>query len=165
MIFVRSALSAYFFPRITLLYFLCYHIYFYSVPYGFFDVALIAWFLFMLHAMFFTVISLEVPGSARGVVSLEYPREVYSRLSWPAWSASLPNEWSLFLPLNSRYIPLHDRQLGDSDNSDANNEADNQNVAEDGEGIEMQDVNQNREVDEGNELTLPLGNGDTNTER
>ena len=64
----------------------------------------------MTHAMAYTVIALEVPASCRGAVSVECPREVYTKLSWSEWSASLPNEWTLFLPLNSRYIPIHDRQ-------------------------------------------------------
>ncbi len=110
MIFVRSALSAYFYPRMTLLYFLGYHIYFYSVPYGFFDVGLIPWVLLMVHTMIYTVIALEVPASSRGAVSIESPREVFAKLSWPEWSANIPAEWTLFLPLNARYIPIHDRR-------------------------------------------------------
>lgn len=101
--------SAHFFPRITLFYFLAYHFYLYSVPYGFFDVAIIPWTLVMMHSMIFTVISLEIPASSRGAVSLESPREVYSKLSWPEWSAGIPQDWTLFLPLNSRYVPIHDR--------------------------------------------------------
>ena len=63
----------------------------------------------MMHSMIFTVISLEIPASSRGAVSLESPREVYSKLSWPEWSAGIPQDWTLFLPLNSRYVPIHDR--------------------------------------------------------
>jgi hypothetical protein len=92
-----------------LLYFVIYHVYIYSVPYGFFDVALIPWSLLMLHTMLFTIIALELPSSARGAVSLESPREVYAKLSWPTWSSAIPEEWTLFFPLNSRYIPIHDR--------------------------------------------------------
>lgn len=65
----------------------------------------------MLHTMLFTVIALELPSSARGAVSLESPREVYAKLSWPTWSSAIPDEWTLFFPLNSRYIPIHDRQV------------------------------------------------------
>lgn len=64
----------------------------------------------MLHTMLFTIIAIELPSSARGAVSLESPREVYAKLSWPSWSSAIPDEWTLFLPLNSRYIPIHDRQ-------------------------------------------------------
>jgi hypothetical protein len=120
MIFVRSAVSVYFFPRMTLLYFLGYHFYFYSVPYGCFDVAILMWTGLMVHLMVYVVLALEIPAFARGAVSIEFPREVYSKLSWPEFTAAIPNEWTLFLPLNSRYIPVHDRdvfegQLGGND--------------------------------------------------
>jgi len=129
MVFVRSALSVYFFPRVTFLYFFLYHVYFYSIPYGYFDVALIPLFLFMVHAMLYTILGLEAPNSARGVISVECPREVYNRLSWPEPVAALPAEWTMFLPLNSRLSPLHDRQIsngapnnvtegGDAENDD-----------------------------------------------
>jgi len=64
----------------------------------------------MIHSMIFTVISLELPAWSRGAVSMDSPREVYSKLSWPEWSAGIPQDWTLFLPLNSRYIPIHDRR-------------------------------------------------------
>lgn len=71
----------------------------------------------MVHNIIFTLLALEVPASSRGAISVECPREVYSQLSWSEWSANLPSEWTLFLPLNSRYIPLHDRN-NDDDNVD-----------------------------------------------
>jgi hypothetical protein len=103
--------SVYFFPRVTLLYFLGFHFYFYTVPYGYFDCALIPLFFLMVHAMIYSLLAFEIPAARRGAVSLECPREVYSRVSWPEWTASLPQEWTLFLPLNSRYVPLHDRDV------------------------------------------------------
>ena len=109
MVFVRSAMSAHFFPRIAALYLLAYHLYFYSVPYGFFDIALIPLFAFLVHSMLYTLLAFEVPSAASGVISVETPREVYNKLSWPEWSATLPSEWTMFLPLNARHIPLHDR--------------------------------------------------------
>ncbi len=117
MVFVRSALSVHFFPRVTLLYFFCYHVYFYSVPYAFFDVALIPLFFFMVHAMLFTIIGLEVPKSALGVLSVACPREVFNKLSWQEPSAAIPQEWTIFLPLNSRLNPLHDREIMSGQNS------------------------------------------------
>uniref|UniRef100_A0A7S4MZ70 Uncharacterized protein n=1 Tax=Odontella aurita TaxID=265563 RepID=A0A7S4MZ70_9STRA len=119
MIFVRSALSAYFFPRMALLQFTLYHLYFHSVPYGYFDVALIPLFLFMVQTMAYTLLVLEVPASRRGVISAECPREVYNRLSWPEWSAGWPHEWTVFLPLNSRNAPLYDREVVDNGGGDA----------------------------------------------
>jgi len=118
LIYCRSALSAYFYPRYTALLFISYHIYFYTVPYGFFRLALIPYALLMVHCMIFTLLALEVPANSRGAISIECPREVYSQLSWSEWSANLPSEWTMFLPLNSRYIPLHDRN-NDEDNLDS----------------------------------------------
>ena len=86
--------------------------YFYSVPYGFFDVALIPLFFLMMHAMLYTILVLEAPNAARGVINVECPREVYNRLSWAEPVASLPAEWTMFLPLNSRVSSLHDRDNG-----------------------------------------------------
>jgi hypothetical protein len=78
------------------------------------------WTGLMVHLMVYVVLALEIPAFARGAVSIEFPREVYSKLSWPEFTAAIPNEWTLFLPLNSRYIPVHDRdvfegQLGGND--------------------------------------------------
>jgi hypothetical protein len=125
MVFVRSAVSVHFFPRITLLYFLLYHFYFYSVSYGYFDLALIPLSLFMMHAMLFTVF-LEAPNAARGTISVECPREVFNKLSWTEWNAQLPSEWTIFLPLNSRQTPLHDQpfqQINPAREVAANNNA------------------------------------------
>ena len=113
MVFCRSAMSVHFFPRCLLLYFIAYHIYFLSTPYAWFDVALVPWFLFMIQAMLYTIIALEIPAVARGAISLECPREVFNRLSWAEWTASVPHEWTLFLPLNSRHTPLYDREMSD----------------------------------------------------
>ena len=82
MVFIRSALAVHFFPRVTFLYFFLYHCYFYSVPYGWFDIALIPLFLLMTHAMLYTILALEAPNAKRGVINVEKPREVYNRLSW-----------------------------------------------------------------------------------
>lgn len=105
----------------TLLYFLGYHFYFYSVPYGWFDVALLSWAGLMVHSMVYTILALEIPAFSRGAVSIEFPREVYSKLGWPEWSSAIPNEWTLFLPLNSRYIPLHDRDVLEGQTGGNNN--------------------------------------------
>jgi hypothetical protein len=55
-------------------------------------------------------------------MSIDCPREVYNLVSWSEWTAALPQEWTLFLPLNSRYIPMHDREVpaADADSADAN---------------------------------------------
>ena len=64
--------------------------------------------------MCFVVLAFEVPltsnnGGSGGIIGPDCPREVYNRLGWREWSAGIPGEWTLFLPLNSRYAPLHDR--------------------------------------------------------
>ncbi len=68
----------------------------------------------MAHMMLYTILALEAPNAARGTISVECPREVYNKLSWPEWNAQLPSEWTMFLPLNSRQTPLHDREIPDS---------------------------------------------------
>ena len=112
-VFCRSALSVHFFPRILLFYFVLYHVYFLSMPYPWLEVALVPWFLFLVQAMAYSIIALEVPAAARGAMSIECPREVYNRLAWAEWSATVPQIYSLFLPLNSRHTPLYDREVSD----------------------------------------------------
>jgi len=163
MVFVRSVLSVYFFPRIIFLYFTFFHLYFYSVPYGYYDVALIPLFLFSVQAMIYTLIALEAPAAARGAVSMECPREVYNRLSWPEWSASIPNEWTLFLPLNSRYTTLYDQEVEDvveNNVDDATGEDNGANGEDDAEGDAENDDND----DTTTTLSVPLGNEDVRTE-
>jgi hypothetical protein len=108
LLFVRSALSVRFFSRIILLYFFAYHFYFFSAPYSFFGLALIPWFCLMVHSMLFTLIVIEQPALSRGAINYDCPREVFTKLSWSEFAASIPHEFTLFLPLNARYIPVHD---------------------------------------------------------
>ena len=86
MVFIRSALSVYFFPRLCFLYFLLYHCYFYSVPYGYFDVALIPLFMFMVHAMLYTILGLELPNAGKSafvLLSCEFNTVTSFELSLP----------------------------------------------------------------------------------
>ncbi len=71
------------------------------------------------------LLAIEVPAVARGAVSFECPREVYVKLNWNENPAALPGDWTIFLPLNARYIPLHDR-IFDDDDDDANNDEANE---------------------------------------
>mmetsp|Transcript_14904 Transcript_14904/g.23127 ORF Transcript_14904/g.23127 Transcript_14904/m.23127 type:complete len:684 (+) Transcript_14904:76-2127(+) len=114
MIFMRSALTIFFFPRCIWVLFLGYHFYFHSVPYAYFDVALIPLLVFSIQAMIYCVLILETRVHRSGLVSLECPREVFSAVPWPEWSASFPAEWTLFLPLNSRTVPLYDMQVNEN---------------------------------------------------
>merc|ERR1719215_570335 len=115
LIFLRSAASIYFFPRCIFMLFLAFHVYFYSVPYGYFDQAVTLLSLFSMQAMVYCVLVLEPRVHRNGLVSIECPRELYTSLPWQEWSAAFPSEWTLFLPLNSRNIPLHDSGLVEED--------------------------------------------------
>lgn len=152
---VNLALAVHFFPRICCLYFIFWHMYFYSCPYGYMDVALIPLFCFMMvsskavhcvclrdksDACNFGIsmpccipywplrpqIVLEASSmwrtrervsnfncSAHGMdLGRAYWLDllaVYNQLAWNEWSANLPSEWTMFLPLNRRLHPLHDR--------------------------------------------------------
>lgn len=72
MIFMRSALTIFFFPRCIWLLFLAYHFYFHSVPYAYFDVALIPLLTFSTQAMIYCVLMLETRVHRSGLVSLEW---------------------------------------------------------------------------------------------
>jgi hypothetical protein len=67
LLFVRSSAGTVFFPRLTALYFLAYHCYFYYYPRGFFGLAAAASFLLLLHAMLYSITALEVPALSRYV--------------------------------------------------------------------------------------------------
>jgi len=77
----------------------------------------------LCHASIFTLLALEVPAYSKGAVSLECPREVYVKLNWSEWSAGLPKDWTMFLPLNARYIPLHDRNRDNTSDEENNIES------------------------------------------
>ena len=72
--------------------------------------------------MLYTILAFEVSSAASSVISVETPREVYNKLSWPEWTAQLPSEWTMFLPLNARHIPVHDTvadEVNDTQQNDA----------------------------------------------
>lgn len=102
LLFVRSSLAIIFFPRLTALYFVLFHCYFYYYAYGFLALAAAAHWVLLLHAMLYTLIKLEVPALARGEVSFEHPRACHVSLPWPVFGAALPPSWSLFVPPNTR---------------------------------------------------------------
>jgi len=88
------------------------------VPYAYFGLAIFPLFCFDSHAMFYCVLALEIPAIKKGAVSLECPREVYNLLSWPDFESALPPDWTIFLPVNSRYAPLHDREVENEEDND-----------------------------------------------
>jgi len=110
LIFIRSALSIYFFPRIVFLYFVFLSIYIKSRPFGFFQPAVMVWHFSIVHAMIYCILAFEGPAFLRGKVSLEHPREIYSKIQPSDQNTyGLSSEWSLFYPLNARYVPIEDR--------------------------------------------------------
>jgi len=111
MVFVRSATSIYFFPRYIFILFVGYHFYFYGCtisPYPYANIALIPLFLLSVQGMIYVLLVCEIPSVQRGSISFECPREVFSRVAWSDWTAALPQDFTLFLPLNSRYRSLYD---------------------------------------------------------
>ena len=112
--------SAYFFPRYVAMVFVWFHLYIYSSPCGgFYKVALISYVMLIIHAMIFVLLSIEVSAFRRGAVSHhDNPREVYVKLTWSDWTSNLPPEWTIFHPLNARYIPLPDRLYGDDEGNE-----------------------------------------------
>ena len=100
--FVRSEASMSFFPRLTALYFVLFHIYVFSYPGGYVGIAALVNFLFLCHAMVYCVLKLEIPALSRGEISFERPRSRWVELPYPALGAVLPPMWSIFVPPNTR---------------------------------------------------------------
>jgi len=115
MIYLRSYAALFYLPKFTFLYFAAFHCYFYANAYGFAGVALGVSALLTAHAMCHAILHFELPASVRLEVSFESPRAFFVELPWPAWHASLPPSWTLFLPLNARPRTIYD----DDDNAAA----------------------------------------------
>jgi len=149
-IFMRSATSAHFFPRVALLLYGGWNFYFFSEPFGYFQEAAMVMFLFSLQAMLYCLLILEPRVHRNGLVNMECPREVYTSLPWEEWSATYPSEWTLFLPLNSRNIPLHDISVEmenqTASSADQNNNDHPDDDDDDDEGYE--DDSSNEDVEE-----------------
>mmetsp|Transcript_33906 Transcript_33906/g.44726 ORF Transcript_33906/g.44726 Transcript_33906/m.44726 type:complete len:533 (-) Transcript_33906:362-1960(-) len=111
MLFLRSLAGCKFFPRLTFIYFMGFHIYFYNFTYGYFDLMAFTNFTLMLHAMLFTIQYLETPSLMRGEVTPDKPRAVYTELPWPQVPAALPPSWSLFVPPGEQTQPIYDQQV------------------------------------------------------
>ena len=92
---------------------MCCNMYILSVPFGFTTIALLVWYIFATHLMIYCIIALEVPAYLLGKVSEDHPREVYSQIRPFEWNGTLRESWTLLFPLNSRYIPLADRDAQD----------------------------------------------------
>ncbi|GAB5030227.1 Hypothetical protein NocV09_00203590 [Nannochloropsis oceanica] len=99
MLYVRSALSIRYFPRVVLFYLLAFHLYYYLVPYGFTSQLLLATALLLLHAVLYILLFLELPAFRASIISHDTPRAFYTDTGLPSHPHSIPPSWSLFLPL------------------------------------------------------------------
>jgi hypothetical protein len=106
MIFIRSAPAIRFYPQMCFFSFMAYHIYIYSTFQGFASAALLPLYSLSVFFMIFVLQHLEIPALNAGLVSLEHPRQIYTELGWPAWTADIPPLWTLFHPPNAVYPPV-----------------------------------------------------------
>ena len=100
LIYARSLPTLTFLPRVTTLYFILFHVYFFNVVYGFFFLALIATALFMAHAVVHFIRKHEVPALHEGHIHINVPRSLSVELPFPAPISVLPPLTSLFHPFN-----------------------------------------------------------------
>lgn len=111
MVYLRAALSIQLFPRVAMALFLIYHFYYYSCPTGFHMLALFIVFLIMCFMMVFCVRVFEVKAFTDGNINLDSPRMLYNALPWPMWRAALPQELTIFMPLNMRTVGLYNNAI------------------------------------------------------
>mmetsp|Transcript_25820 Transcript_25820/g.33850 ORF Transcript_25820/g.33850 Transcript_25820/m.33850 type:complete len:929 (+) Transcript_25820:122-2908(+) len=71
---VRTRISITYFPRIFLLYFTVFHVYFFCYPFGFSYLALFTTMLFLIHSMLYFWNRFEVPAFQTGTISINRPR-------------------------------------------------------------------------------------------
>ena len=127
MLFMRSALSNLFFPKMLVLYLLAYHFYLLgdkTFPCGYYNLAVLSMTFASFHLMGYCLLCLESPCLQKGRLSFQCPREVYCISNiWPTTSDSLPDSWTIFGTLNARYIPINDREFeGDEDDEEEEEE-------------------------------------------
>ena len=77
---MRSSMSIYFFPRAVAAYFTLYHLYFFSFPFGFTNLLLVATVLVVQYTILFLLNRYEIDALRSGRVSVQCPREVGSGL-------------------------------------------------------------------------------------
>ncbi len=106
MIFVRTAESAYFFPKAIFWYWMVFMAYFYMAPYGFSGVAATAAAVAGLNLMFWTIIVLELPKFRSGIIDEGREREVWNGLPWRQWEGAIPGDWTMFMGLDERADPV-----------------------------------------------------------
>lgn len=108
-----------------------FQIYFLAVPYGFFNLALIALWAASGFWMGLFVLVFETRALRRGEISEDSPRGYYSLLVNPTWNRSLPPLWTLFHPLNVESRNIYDQRVTANDpNAGEGNQNQNNDVNE-----------------------------------
>lgn len=125
MIYLRSATSIEFFPRISLLLFLLYHVYYYSFPSGFHLLALTVMSFLIMALMTHCVRVYEVKAYRQGLVSFEQPRMIYTNMPWPAWRYDIAPDYSIFMPMNSRANSVYLNTIPSRPNAEGRSATDN----------------------------------------
>ena len=123
MLVLRGVEGIDFFPKFCMLSFVCFHVYVKSYCYGFTDLCLWPLFFSSASAMIFTFVSLELPKYQKGILCEDHPRECWNGLAWGDWSGSLPPDWTVFMSLNQRYVPVgSDGELDDVDEDEGDSD-------------------------------------------
>lgn len=107
MIYVRAASTILLFPRASLALYLILHFYIYSFQFGFHLLAILVMFLYLLSLMIHCVRKYEIDVYYRGIVNIDQPRQLYNSLPWPTWNISLAPDYTVFLPLSHRSVPVY----------------------------------------------------------
>uniref|UniRef100_A0A7S1UFN5 Uncharacterized protein n=2 Tax=Phaeomonas parva TaxID=124430 RepID=A0A7S1UFN5_9STRA len=100
MVFLRSKAAIGFAPRMLMLSLLCYHLYIYSFPFGFYRPVLLLLTSVCVNVCLYCCVHLERQAVISGEVSFEQPRGAFVRLPYPIWQADLPPLWTVFVPPN-----------------------------------------------------------------
>lgn len=111
MLYVRSLATIRLFPRLCFGSFLIYHFYRYTYPSGFHGLALFLLFCFNCWAMAYCVQKFELVAFNRGDVNFDRPRALVNHLPWPAWSAALPPEYTIFQPVSERTMGVYQAEV------------------------------------------------------
>lgn len=139
MIFVRSSMSIKLFPRVSLVLYLLYHFYLYSVPFGFHLLALSIMFFFLVFTMIYCVRKYEIDAFYRGIVNIDQPRMIYNTLPWPSYPISLAPDYSIFMSVDQRSSSVYSNavpnvHLNNTDGDERRNDnIENQSLA----GVEL----------------------------
>ena len=122
MIYVRAAPTIQLFPRASFALYLILHFYIYSFQFGFHLLAILVMFLYLLSLMIHCVRKYEIDVYYRGIVNIDQPRQFYNALPWPTWNISLAPDYTVFLPLSHRSVPVYQMTPPDVGHTTNNND-------------------------------------------